>query len=115
MTVDQYFDLRDVGGVLVVQPKCHGGPFAEESSRSVWPEVLQRAGEAGKVVIDLGSLTFFGSTMLDLLASLKRQLADGKLAVANVSSTGLEVMQIARFDQLLPICDSVDEAVAAVS
>ena len=116
MTVDQYFSLNQVGKAMVIQPICRGGAFAEEASRAVWPEVLKQAvGSGNGVVVDLGALKFFGSTMLDLIATLNRQLDDGKLAVANVSPTGLEVMQIARFDKLLKICDSVDDAVAAVS
>ena len=115
MSIEEYFIVTPRDSVLVIQPKCRGGAFAEESSRAIWPQLLTQIKEqGGNVVIDMGALTFFGSTMLDMIATINKCLhpLDKKVALANISPTGMEVLSIARFDQFISVFDSLDQAIA---
>lgn len=117
MTIEKYFQVTDATQALVVRPKCSGGAFAEEASRAVWPDLLDRIETTAKpVIVDMGSLSFFGSTMLDFIATInKRQhAAERKLVLADISETGREVLEISRFDQFLTLYDNVDDAIANV-
>jgi anti-anti-sigma factor len=118
MSVEQFFKFEEADGALVVAPRVTGGPFAEEASREVWPELFQRVDESDKnIVIDLHSLKFFGSILLELIATLNKHLKPkGRhLALCRVSPAGLEVMKIAKFDKLWPIRSTVAEAAQAVN
>jgi anti-anti-sigma factor len=69
-----------------------------------------------RVVVDLGEVSYFGSIMLEALLQLWNGLQDveGKLALCCVSDVGREILCLAKFDTLWPICSSRSEALAAV-
>lgn len=116
--VDDFFSWEDFDGAVVITPKCHGGSFAEEESRAVWSDLFDQLRESDKgVVADFHALDYFGSTMLDWIASVNKLLRTDqrKLALCNVSDAGLEVLRIARFDTLWPLCDDRQSAIEAVS
>jgi len=77
-------------------------------------EVAQR--QAKHAVIDLGSLDYFGSLMLQLLVVLWKRVhaGGGKLVVCNVSSVGKRVLQTTKLDSIWAILQSREEALEAV-
>ncbi|MCA9174725.1 MAG: STAS domain-containing protein [Planctomycetales bacterium] len=117
MSLEDYFSLSEDTG-LVIQFKCRGGAFAEEASRSVWPELLGHVESYGKdVVLDLSALKFFGSTVLDLIATINKTVhkLDRRVLLAGVSATGREVLEIARFDQFLDIFETAADALGTLA
>jgi anti-anti-sigma factor len=76
---------------------------------------LQQA-DVKNVVVDLGEVAYFGTTMLEAMHALWRcvRTADGKMALCRVSTMGCEVLRVSGFDALWPICASQEEALLAV-
>ncbi len=73
--------------------------------------------EVRNVVFDLEEVSYFGSVMLAAMHSVWKRVraAQGKMVLCNVSDLGREILQIARFDLIWPICDSREEALSAVA
>jgi len=69
--------------------------------------------EVKNVVVDLGRIPYFGSTLLDWFLQMWRRAKakGGALAVCGASQIGQEVLQIAGFDKLWGIFDSRRAAV----
>jgi anti-anti-sigma factor len=114
MSVGKHVRLEQEGETLVVSPLFTFGRFTEGDLVGEWNCILQRiSGEDVKhVVVDLGHIPYFGSTLLDWMVQMwKRiQVKGGTLAVCNPSQIGREVLGIARFDKLWGIFSSRQEA-----
>ena len=67
-------------------------------------------------IIDLGTLDYFGTIMLELLLVLWKRVSakGGKFALCNVSPIGLEILQTVKFDTLWPIVSDREQALEAV-
>jgi anti-anti-sigma factor len=67
-----------------------------------------------RIIVDLSELPYFGSMLLDLLVVLWRRVGgrDGRLILYKPSAVGREVLSLARLDQLWPIAETRDDAVA---
>jgi anti-anti-sigma factor len=72
--------------------------------------------QARNVVIDLNRTSFFGSSVLGFFVSVWKiaRRRSGTMAMCGVSPFGLEILRIASFDKMWPICESRSEAIAAV-
>ena len=70
-----------------------------------------------KLVIDLGKANYFGSHMIELMIITWRHLspAHGILALCQVSETGREVLEAVGLDKFWPVCNTLDEALAAAA
>ena len=118
MTTPKYFRVEPSGDTLVLSTvSTMDGMFEDhmqEECDALLNEVAQR--QAKHAVIDLGSLDYFGSLMLQLLVVLwKRvQAGGGKLVVCNVSSVGRQVLETANLDSLWAVLPSREEALTAV-
>ena len=68
------------------------------------------------VVMDLSQTKFFGSSFIELLFLIWKQLKarDGNLALAGVTEYCLEVIEITHLDQLWPVCPTRQEALTKV-
>lgn len=115
----QHFRLEACGATLVVVPLFTFGRFAEGDLAAEWKEVLAATGgpTVRHVIIDLGEIPYFGSTLLNWIVQLWNQTKQkgGSLAICNASVIGREVLSTARLDIVLPIFDSRSEALASLA
>jgi anti-anti-sigma factor len=118
MTIPKYFRVEPSGDTLVLSTVSNiDGLFEDhmqEECDALLNEVAQR--QAKHAVIDLGSLDYFGSLMLQLLVVVWKRLdaMGGKLVVCNVSSVGKQVLETTKLDSIWEILPSREEALAAV-
>jgi anti-anti-sigma factor len=119
MPEPKVFETVADGGTLVVTPSGSGGSLAGESLSVEIEEIMKRLddGELKHVVFDFKEVPYFGSTMLGAMQATWKHVAPGggRLAICNISNVGREVLQVSRFDTIWFICDSRDEALAAVA
>ena len=118
MNTAKHVRLEQEGDALVVTPLFTFSSFTEGDLVVEWNHILQTIdGEEVKhVVVDLGSIPYFGSTLLDWMVQMwkKADAKGGKLAVCNASQVGREVLGIARFDTLWGIFGSRQEAMESL-
>ena len=76
-----------------------------------------KAADPPKIVIDLSYTKFFGSSFIEVLFRVWKRAtgANGKFALAGLTSYCREVLEIAHLDKLWPMLPNEDEAVAAVA
>jgi len=73
-------------------------------------------GQPERVLLDLRQVEFIDSTGLGVLVSLLKQMGPGgKVAVAGANAAVRRLFQITRLDSLFLLCDSTDEAHAALA
>ena len=82
------------------------------------PDLLERFEQSDlrHVVIDIENSPYFGTSMLQVMTALWKRVRarGGRMAVCSVSDTGLEILQVTRFDPLWPICSSRAEDLEVV-
>lgn len=114
MKEEKHVRLEQAGGTLIVTPLYTSGRFTEGEVVGEWSGILKKVeGEdVSRVVVDLGHVPYFGSTLLDWIVQMWRRLQEkqGTLAVCNASEVGREVLLIARFDKLWEIHESKQDA-----
>src|SRR3954464_1348374 len=114
MTIGRHVRLEHEGATLIVSPLFTFGRFTEGELVEEWGNILQRidSPEVTQVVVDLGHIPYFGSTLLDWMVQMwnRTQKKGGCLAVCNPSDVGREVLAIAKFDTLWGIYSSREEA-----
>jgi anti-anti-sigma factor len=115
----RFFIIDKDGETLIVSPVRELGSFSEDEVRNEWDKLLDYLdhSQTTRVVLDLSKLTYFGSTMLEMMVVLWKRLSgkQGKLAICSVSTVGREILHIAKFDTIWPICDTRQEALAKVT
>jgi anti-anti-sigma factor len=116
MSEAKYLRSEQQGDALVVSPLFTFATFTEPDIASEWSAVQERldSSEVQHVVVDLGQIPYFGSTVLEWMVQMWKRVRDkgGRFAACNASPIGREVLTIARFDKLWGIFDSRDEALA---
>ena len=114
MTPLKYVRLEQEGETLIVSPLFTFGRFTEGDLVHEWDQVLRRIDgpEVKHVVVDLGQIPYFGSTLLEWMVQMwKRAKEKGaSLAACNPSHIGREVLAIAHFNDLWGIYSSRGEA-----
>ncbi len=119
MSMPQIFDARVEGDTLVVLSLGSAGSLAGDEMAYELTGLLEQFEKADlrSAVVDLRNSPYFGTAMLQVMTALWKRVRarGGKMAVCGVSDTGLEILQVTRFDTLWPICSSQEEAIKAVS
>jgi anti-anti-sigma factor len=119
MNGPKYFRAQQQGDVLIITPLFTFATFTEPHVASEWIVVqeLIDSPQTQHVVVDLGEIPYFGSTVLEWMALIwKRMKAKGgQLAAARPSPIGREVLGAARLERLWRIFDTTEEAVASLS
>jgi anti-anti-sigma factor len=107
------------GDSLVVAPLFTFASFTEADLVAEWKAVNQQldAPEVKNVIVDLGEIPYFGSTVLEWMVQMwqRAKAKGGTLATCNCSQVGREILHAARFDTLWGIFGTRDEALAAIS
>ena len=114
MSEGKHVRLEQQGEALIVSPLFTFGRFTEGDLVGEWNRILKKidSDEIKHVVVDLGHIPYFGSTLLDWMVQMWRraQTKGGNLAVCNASQVGREVLSIAKFDTLWGVFGSRQEA-----
>ena len=105
------------GDALVAVAQGTVGSLGAADARFEVDALLAQIHEWGlqKLVFDMGKADYFGSQMIELMIIAWRRLASdhGILALCQLSETGREVMHTVGLDKLWPVCNTLDEALAA--
>ena len=114
MSETKFFSIEEFDGGTFVSPLESVRSFSDEMVRGEWEQVLSMLDEANvnKIAIDLGQLSFFGSTMLEWIVLVGKHVhsADGHIVLCNGEPLTIEVLKIARFDTLFDIVDTREDA-----
>jgi anti-anti-sigma regulatory factor len=113
-----FFHCEWIDDVLVITLRCDVGSFAADLMGQDLHEIDRHLGEieVPRVLIDFRQRAYFGSALLEALLHVwgivrKRH---GRMALYNVSPVGRELLGLARFRSLWPICATREEALTAV-
>ena len=119
MSDQKYVRVERQGDTIIVSPLFTFARFAEPDLGQEWQCVQNQidGDDVRHVVVDLGQIPYFGSTVLEWMVQLwKRAKAKGgKLATCNASPIGHEVLAAARFDLLWGIFTTREEALNWIS
>jgi stage II sporulation protein AA (anti-sigma F factor antagonist) len=119
MSNAKIFDSEIQYAILIVAPRGDVSTLAGEDIHAELPGLLDQLQktEVKHVVFDLKKTSYFGSSLLGAMSALwgRTRSRGGKMAVCNVSDTGLEILHVSKFDTLWPICDSREQALKKVT
>jgi anti-anti-sigma factor len=106
---------RAVGDVVVLTPE---GPLDYDTAgafeEALLPWVEQAAVSGGRLIIDLALVPYLSSAGLRVLGILSRRLASGSFAAAALQTHVREVYRISRFEAIVPVHESVEDALSAM-
>jgi anti-anti-sigma factor len=115
MSETRFVRSEQQGNVLVITPLFTYATFAEPEVASELVQVQEQVDAPGteQLIIDLGEIPYFGSTVLEWMAQLWKRvkLKGGRLAVVRPSEIGREVLAAARLERLWGIFDTRDQAI----
>lgn len=116
MSEFKFFSVEEFEGGAFVTPLETVRDFADEEVRGEWTSLLGilTAGNITRIAVDLSSLSFFGSTMLEWIVLLNKHVkaCGGRVVLCEAQGATLEVLKISRFDTLYPIVETREEAQA---
>ena len=96
MNESKYVRAEQQGNVLVITPLFTYATFTEPHIASEWNHVQEQLDSPAteQVIVDLGEIPYFGSTVLEWMAQLwkKIKLKGGRLAIIRPSEIGREVL-----------------------
>lgn len=114
MSAPKTFSAEREGQTLIVVPLLNVSSLGEADVKPELDLLLDQLKEGGlqNVIIDFAKISYFGTTMLEAMQAIWRQVrkAGGKMALCNLSDMEREVLHVAGFDRLWPICSSRQEA-----
>ena len=115
MSQSKFVRSEQQGNVLVITPLFTYATFAEPSVANELSEVQQQVDlpTTEQVIIDLGEIPYFGSTVLEWMAQLWKRVKSkgGRLAIVRPSDIGREVLAAARLERLWGIFETRDQAI----
>lgn len=111
-------ECRD--NTTILTPAGDLGEFAVNEIDNGSNRVIRRIQEnqnCQNVVIDFRNTDYFGSSALGLFLRLWKRVQerDGQMALCNLSEHEVDVLKITRLTEFWHICDSLDDAIAAVN
>jgi len=113
-----FVQSRIDGDVLIVMPLRNIGSVEHDATLAEWQDVLTQFKESDvqHVVLDFGTIAYFGSAILEYVVMLSRGIAakKGRLAICNLSEIGRDILATTRFDRLGVIVPTRAEAMSAV-
>jgi anti-sigma B factor antagonist len=118
MTDLQAFETHQIGDTLVLMPKrdlseLQLSRFEEETAAVL---KLLESLRVKSVVLDFAKTDYYGSTALGFFVKVWTRLRrkGGQMAFCNISENELEILRLTKLDGLWPICETREEAIAAV-
>lgn len=114
MTEPRFFATRREGSALVLEVLQPVGSLADDTVLRELDDILAEIGQsaAQAVIVDFHRIAYFGSSLLEALRVVWRHLQPlgGNIVLCNLSPVGREIIELAKFDQVWPITDSVADA-----
>jgi anti-anti-sigma factor len=114
MNETKYVRAEQEGNVLVITPLFTYATFTEPHIASEWSAVQKQLDSPAteEVIVDLGEIPYFGSTVLEWMAQLWKRVKvkGGRLAVVRPSDIGREVLSASRLERLWGIFKTREEA-----
>jgi len=114
MSESKFVRAEQQGNVLVITPLFTYATFAEPDVATELTQVQEQVDspDTEEVIIDLGEIPYFGSTVLEWMAQLWKRVKSkgGRLAVVRPSEIGREVLAAARLEKLWGIFETRDQA-----
>ena len=110
----------EAAGDIMVLELCSGiSSLADHKILNELDEIREqrRAIGCSKLIIDLAEAPFFGSSLLELIRVLWNDISQegGRIVICNPSPVGREVLEVAKFDQIWPVLETREEALASLS
>lgn len=116
MSLPRYFRCQEEGSALVLEVLRPVGSLAEQDVMRELDGIIAITANqpTNKIVVDFHQTAYFGSSLLEALRIIwtKIERREGRMVLCNLSPVGMEIVQIAKFDQLWPICHTREEALA---
>ena len=104
MTPAKYVRAEQSGSTLIITPLFTYATFTEPEISAEWIAVQQMidSPDTTNVIVDLGEIPYFGSTVLEWMSQIWKQvkMKNGRLAAIRPSPIGREVLLAARLDRL---------------
>jgi anti-anti-sigma factor len=111
---DKIIRSEQQGNVLVITPLFTQAAFTEPQNANQWHAVEEQLDSPSteQVIVDLGEIPYFGSTVLEWITQLWKRIKTkgGRLALVRPSKMGREVINVTRLDRLWGIFDTRDQA-----
>ena len=112
------FDIERQDDVVVVTPTADLREFEYQDIQAAAEGILDQLAAPGVtgVVLDFHRTDYYGSTALGFFIRMWKRISEhgGRMAFCNVSQHEREILGVTRLDGLWPVCQSRDEALAAV-
>ena len=118
---DQFkiFQIEHAGRTLIVVPQAesYGFRYTDVHLESNKLLALMRGPDIDDLVVDFGSLHYFGSEFIGALIRLARSVCDGggRVALCNASEKMVQVLSNMKLNKLWPYFDTRDEALQSFS
>jgi anti-sigma B factor antagonist len=114
MSSEKYVRIEKQGDVLLVSPLFTFAAFTDPDIGNEWTAVQEQIAipEVQHVVVDLGQIPYFGSTLLEWMVQMWKSVKSkgGRFATCNASPIGREVLSAAHFDKLWGVFETRDQA-----
>jgi len=118
MNDSKYVRGQQDGDALVITPLFTYATFTEPDMAAEWVKVQEQidAPATQNVIIDLGEIPYFGSTVLEWMSLIWKRVKakGGHMAAIRPSPIGREVLLAAKLDRLWGIYDTREEARASL-
>lgn len=114
MSAGKVFRVSNADDAMIVELVGVVSSLADDSITRELDTVREklRSGGFKGVVIDLGQVAYFGSSMLEAIRAVWNDVSarSGRLILCNASEVGREILQVAKFDHLWPLVVTRDDA-----
>ena len=115
---DEIFQIERHGDTLIITPQTNLLEFEFQNIQQAAKKVLDLLDRkpTRNVVLDFHKTDFYVTSALAFFLKVWKRVRSqgGHMALCNVSTHELEVLQITKLDELWPICSSREEALRAV-
>ena len=110
-------DVRSHAEVLLARPRGRIDHASVQAFEAALEPLLVQGAEGRTLVLDLAGLEYISSVGLRAFMVAERRLRDAKsrLIVAALSGVVKEIFAISRFDRVLTVTPTVDDALAQCS
>lgn len=119
MALRQLIQTQAAGDIMVLELCSSVSSLADHAILNELDQIREqrRAIGCSKLVVDLAEAPFFGSSLLELIRVLWNDISPqgGRIVICNPSPVGREVLEVAKFDQIWPVLETRDEAIASLN
>jgi anti-sigma B factor antagonist len=112
------FQIEREGATLMIAPQRSVTSLSDDDVKAEMASILEtlESGDAKNIVFDFSRLDYCGSSMLEAMRRLWKNLphGQGKLVICNANPVLRDILHVTRFDTLWPIYNTRQEALEAL-